>query len=50
MDNLLNRQYETFGVLAETEIDLREVPEVSDPRFVGPGRPRTFVAGMQFNF
>jgi outer membrane receptor protein involved in Fe transport len=50
MDNLLNRQYETFGVLAEADIALKEVPGASDPRFVGPAPPRTLIAGMQFNF
>ena len=50
IDNILDRRYETFGVLAELGIELEEARGASDPRFVGPGPPRTFVTGMQVNF
>jgi outer membrane receptor protein involved in Fe transport len=50
IDNILDRRYETFGVLAELNLELEEARGASDPRFVGPGPPRTFVAGMQVNF
>ena len=50
IDNILDRRYETFGVLAELNIELEEARGARDPRFVGPGPPRTFVTGMQVNF
>ena len=31
--------YATAGVLAEFEVHLREAPDASDPRFIGPGAP-----------
>ena len=40
----------TFGVLAELEIDLHEVPDASDPRFVSPGAPRSAFAGVRLRF
>ena len=50
VDNLLDTKYETFGVLAEIEIDLDEVPDAADPRFVSPGAPRSAFAGVRFQF
>ena len=49
-NNLLGTDYETFGVLAEIEIDLDEVPNAADPRFVSPGAPRSAFAGVRFRF
>ena len=40
IDNLFDARYATAGVLAELKVYLREVPDASDPRFVGPGAPR----------
>ena len=50
VDNLLDTKYETFGVLAEIEIELDEVPDAADPRFVSPGAPRSAFAGVRFQF
>ena len=50
VDNLLDTDYETFGVLAEIEIDLEEAPGAADPRFVSPGAPRSAFAGIRFRF
>ena len=50
VDNLFDAEYATFGVLAELEIDLHEVPDASDPRFVAPGAPRSAFAGVRLRF
>ena len=50
VDNLLDREYATFGVLAEIEIELDEAPGAADPRFVSPGAPRSAFAGVRFTF
>ena len=50
VDNLLDTEYETFGVLAEIEIELDEAPGAADPRFVSPGAPRGAFAGVRFTF
>ena len=50
VDNLLDTEYETFGVLAEIEIELDEAPGAADPRFVSPGPPRSAFAGVRFQF
>ena len=50
VDNLFDAEYATFGVLAELEIDLHEVPDASDPRFVSPGAPRSGFVGVRFRF
>ena len=50
VDNLLDTEYETFGVLAEIEIHLEEAPDAADPRFVSPGAPRGAFAGVRFRF
>ena len=50
VDNLLDAEYETFGALAKIEIELSEAPGASDPRFVGPGAPRSAFAGLRFRF
>ena len=41
IDNLFDANYQTFGILAELEIDLDEAPNATDPRFVAPGNPRS---------
>ena len=50
VDNLLDTEYDTFGVLAEIEIELDEAPGAADPRFVSPGAPRGAFAGVRFRF
>jgi outer membrane receptor protein involved in Fe transport len=50
IDNLYNTDYETFGLLAEIEIDLAEVPGADDPRFLSPGAPRSGFAGIRIQF
>ena len=50
VENLLDARYATAGVLAELEILLHEVPDASDPRFVGPGQPRSAFAGVRVRF
>ena len=50
VDNLLDTEYETFGALAEIEIELVEAPGATDPRFVSPGAPRSAFAGIRFRF
>ncbi len=50
IENLLDRKYATSGVLAELEVFLREVPDASDPRFIGPGMPRAAFGGVRVRF
>ena len=50
VDNLLDNEFETFGALAEIEIELDEAPGATDPRFVSPGAPRSAFAGARFQF
>ena len=50
VENLLDARYATSGVLAELEVPLREVPDASDPRFVGPGMPRAAFGGVRVRF
>ena len=50
IDNLLDAWYATSGVLAELEVYLREVPDASDPRFIGPGMPRSAFGGVRVRF
>ena len=50
VDNLLDREYSTFGVLAEVDLQLEEAPGAHDPRFVSPGPPRGAFAGVRFRF
>lgn len=50
VDNLFDVNYATAGVLAELEVHLREAPDASDPRFIGPGAPRSAFAGLRVAF
>ena len=50
IENLLDARYATSGVLAELEVFLREVPDASVPRFVGPGMPRSAFGGVRVRF
>ena len=50
VDNLFDKEYGTFGVLAEVEVFLSEAPDAEVPRFVTPGAPRSGFAGVQIRF
>ena len=50
VENLLDTPYAMSGVLAELELHLHEAPDASDPRFVGPGLPRSAFAGVRVRF
>jgi len=45
--NLLNTEYETFGILGDGEAVL---PFAQDPRFVGPAAPFGVWAGLDLEF
>lgn len=47
IDNLFNNKYATFGVLAELEVFMSEVPDAQDPRFVSPGTLRSGFVGLR---
>ncbi|MGB1548467.1 MAG: TonB-dependent receptor, partial [Alphaproteobacteria bacterium] len=52
VDNLLDADYETFGVLGEAaEVSLAELGgPASDNRFLGPGAPLSVWAGLRYIF
>ena len=50
IDNVFDLGYETFGILAELEVPMKEVPNASIPRFVGPGAPRSAFTGLRVRF
>ena len=50
VDNLFDNDYETFGVLAELEVPLSEVPDAEDPRFLSPGNPISGFVGVRVRF
>ena len=50
VDNLLDTEHVTFGVLAEIELELDEAPDAADPRFVSPGAPRSAFTGVRVRF
>ena len=45
IDNVLDEEYETFGVFGEADDVLGD--EFEDPEFLGPGAPRAFWFGVQ---
>lgn len=52
IDNLLDREYESFGLLGEEPGEL-EVPIIEDftnPVFLGAGAPRAMFLGVRYNF
>ena len=52
VDNLLDRDYESFGLLGEEPGEL-EVPIIEDftnPVFLGAGAPRAAFLGIRYNF
>ena len=50
VEDPLNARYATAGMLAEREVFLHEVLDASDPRFIGPGQPRSAFAGVRVRF
>jgi outer membrane receptor protein involved in Fe transport len=46
VDNLLDEEYETFGVFGEADEVLGDA--FDNPGFVGPGAPRAFYLGVRF--
>ncbi len=46
LDNALDERYETFGVLGDATGVLG--PGFADPRFLGPGAPRSALVGIRF--
>ncbi|MEN3275677.1 MAG: hypothetical protein V7631_1467 [Massilia sp.] len=57
VNNVLDRRYETYGVLAENLFPGGQLAqpalgtdEPQDSRFVAPGAPRSFMLGMRYTF
>ena len=51
VDNLFDREYETFGTYGEADEVLEDFyPSVDSPYFVGPARPRSFSVGVNYKF
>ncbi|WP_415894275.1 TonB-dependent receptor [Neptuniibacter sp. PT8_73] len=49
IDNVFDKDYETFGVYGEAE-EVLEDQGIEDHRFVGPGKPRSGVIGIRARF
>ena len=50
VENVFDQDYSTFGILAELEVHMTEAPNAEDPRFLGPGAPRSGFAGIKVQF
>lgn len=51
VDNLFDREYETFGTYGEADEVLEDFyPDVDEPYFVGPARPRSVSVGVNYKF
>lgn len=51
VDNLLDNEFETFGTYGEADEVLEDFyPDVEEPYFVGPARPRSFSVNVNYNF
>ena len=51
VDNLFDREYETFGTYGEADEVLEDFyPDVEEPYFVGPSRPRSFSVSVNYKF
>jgi len=50
VENVFDQDYSTFGILAELEVHITEAPNAEDPRFLGPGAPRSGFAGIKVQF
>ncbi|WP_415887960.1 TonB-dependent receptor [Neptuniibacter sp. QD37_6] len=49
IDNVFDKDYETFGVYGESD-EVLEDQGIDDHRFVGPGKPRSGVVGIRARF
>ena len=52
VDNLLDRDYETFGLLGEEpgEVDVPLITDMTIPRFLSAGQPRAAFVGVRIRF
>jgi len=51
INNLLDKQYYTFGTYGESEEVLEDIyPEVDSEEFVGPAKPRSFAIALSYQF
>jgi iron complex outermembrane receptor protein len=51
VDNLFDREYETFGTYGEADEVLEDFyPDVEEPYFVGPSRPRSVSVNVNYKF
>ncbi|MBK6493099.1 MAG: TonB-dependent receptor [Sphingomonadales bacterium] len=51
VSNLFDKKYATFGTFSQTsEVELSEAPDASNPRSLGPGSPRRWLAGLRMKF
>ncbi len=51
LTNVLDTRYATFGTLSPTaDVALTEAPGATDPRSLGPGAPRRWLAGIRARF
>ena len=52
IDNLLDRDYESFGLLGEEpgELEVPIIEDLTNPVFLGAGAPRAAFLGLRYNF
>ncbi|MDA0804259.1 MAG: TonB-dependent receptor [Proteobacteria bacterium] len=52
VDNLLDRDYDTFGLLGEepSEVNVPLIADMTIPRFLGAGQPRAAFVGLRVRF
>ena len=52
VDNLLDRDYESFGLLGEEpgELGVPIIEDFTNPVFLGSGAPRAAFLGIRYNF
>ena len=51
LTNVFDKRYATFGTFSETgQVALVEAPGATDPRSLGPGTPRRWLAGLRARF
>ena len=52
VDNLLDREYESFGLLGEEpgELEVPIIEDLTNPVFLGAGAPRAAFLGLRYKF